>query len=117
MFEQKYEKYQNFLSENFHFLVVKFSVYLNRCVFVMFLEYLHLHPMKFVQIKCKVRGRSSSFSRYKRYSEVWSDSREHSENCLLSVWATETLFTNFDEKKSQHVLANQTRSQNSAYIS
>ena len=25
-FEHKYEKYQNFLSENFHFLVVKFSV-------------------------------------------------------------------------------------------
>ena len=34
-FEQKYEKYQNFLSKNFHFLVVKFSVYLNRHVFVM----------------------------------------------------------------------------------
>ena len=34
-FEQKYEKYQNVLSENFHFLVVKFSVYLNRLVFVM----------------------------------------------------------------------------------
>ena len=34
-FEQKYEEYQNFLSENFHFLVVKFSVYLNRHVFVM----------------------------------------------------------------------------------
>ena len=35
-FEQKYEKkYQNFLFENFHFLVVKFSVYLNRQVFVM----------------------------------------------------------------------------------
>ena len=33
--EQKYEKYQNILSENFHFLVVKFSVYLNRRVFVM----------------------------------------------------------------------------------
>ena len=33
-FEQKYEKYQNFLSENFHFLV-KFSVFLNRHVFVM----------------------------------------------------------------------------------
>ena len=29
------KKYQNFLSENFHFLVVKFSVYLNRRVFVM----------------------------------------------------------------------------------
>ena len=32
-FEQKYDKYQNFLSE--HFLVVKCSVYLNRRVFVM----------------------------------------------------------------------------------
>ena len=27
-FEQKYEKYQNFLSENFQFLVVKFSIYI-----------------------------------------------------------------------------------------
>ena len=26
-FEQKYEKYQNFLYENVHFLVVRFSVY------------------------------------------------------------------------------------------
>ena len=34
-FEQKYEKYQIFLSENFQFLVVKFSVYLNRHVFIM----------------------------------------------------------------------------------
>ena len=34
-FEQKYEKYQKFLAENVHFLVVKFSVYLNRHVFVM----------------------------------------------------------------------------------
>ena len=35
-FEQKYEKYQNFfLSDNFHFWVLKFSVYLNRHVFVM----------------------------------------------------------------------------------
>ena len=34
-FEQKYEKYQNFLSENFHSLEVNFSVYLNRHVFVM----------------------------------------------------------------------------------
>ena len=29
------EKYHNFLSENFHVLVVKFSVYLNRHVFTM----------------------------------------------------------------------------------
>ena len=34
-FEQKYVKYRIFLSENFHFLVVKFSVYLNRHVFIM----------------------------------------------------------------------------------
>ena len=34
-FEQEYEKCQNFLSENFQFLVVKFSVYLNRGVFIM----------------------------------------------------------------------------------
>ena len=34
-FEQKSEKYQSFLSENFQFLEVKFSIYMNRCVFVM----------------------------------------------------------------------------------
>ena len=33
--EQKYEQYQIFLSENFHYLVVKFSVYLNRYIFIM----------------------------------------------------------------------------------
>ena len=34
-FQQKYDKYRIFLSENFHFLVVKFSIYLNRRVFIM----------------------------------------------------------------------------------
>ena len=34
-FEQKCEIYQNFLSENFQFLEVMFSIYLNRRVFVM----------------------------------------------------------------------------------
>ena len=34
-FEQKCETYQSFLSENFQFLEVKFSIYLNRRVFVM----------------------------------------------------------------------------------
>ena len=34
-FEQKHEKYQNFLSENFPFVVEKISIYLNRRVFVM----------------------------------------------------------------------------------
>ena len=37
-FDQKYEKYQSFLSENFKFLEVKFSIYLNRRVFVMSFE-------------------------------------------------------------------------------
>ena len=35
-FEQKHEKYQSFSSENFQFLEVKFSIYLNRRVFVMY---------------------------------------------------------------------------------
>ena len=34
-FEQKYEKYKSFLSENFQFLEVTFSIYLNRRVFIM----------------------------------------------------------------------------------
>ena len=34
-FEQKYEKYQNFYLKNFHVLDVKFSIYLNRRVFIM----------------------------------------------------------------------------------
>ena len=33
------KKYQNFSSGNFHFLVVKFSVYLNRHVFAMLKSY------------------------------------------------------------------------------
>ena len=35
-FEQKHKNYQGFLSENFQFLEVKFSIFLNRHVFVMF---------------------------------------------------------------------------------
>ena len=34
-FEQKCEKKSEFSSENFQFLVVKFSIYLNRYVFIM----------------------------------------------------------------------------------
>ena len=37
--EQTYEKYQNFLSEKFQFLEVNVSIYLNRCVFVIFGAY------------------------------------------------------------------------------
>ena len=38
-FELEYENYQSFfLSENFLFVVVKFSIYLNRGVFVMLMR-------------------------------------------------------------------------------
>ena len=37
-FEQKYEKYESFLTENFQFLEMKLSIYLNRHVFVMNME-------------------------------------------------------------------------------
>ena len=40
-FEQKYEIYLIFLSENFHFLVVKFSVYLNRHDFIIYKHLLY----------------------------------------------------------------------------
>ena len=40
MFWAEIWKYQSFLSENFHFLVIKFSVYLNRHVFVMGWDFL-----------------------------------------------------------------------------
>ena len=40
---QKYEKYQSFLSENFQFLEGKFSIYLNRRVFVMPLRFNFAH--------------------------------------------------------------------------
>ena len=39
-FEQKYEKYLSFLSENFLFLEVQFSIYLNRRAFVIVLAIL-----------------------------------------------------------------------------
>ena len=35
-FDEKYKKNQSFLSESFQFLEVKFSVYLNKHVFVMY---------------------------------------------------------------------------------
>ena len=44
-FEQKYEKYLSFLSENVLFLEVQFSIYLNRHVFVMG-KYFPLSPRK-----------------------------------------------------------------------
>ena len=47
--ELKYEKYQSFLSENFQFLEVKFSIYLNRRVFVMVIQRKMFHLYKTVE--------------------------------------------------------------------
>ena len=41
-FEQKYEKDQSFLSENFQFLEVKFSIYLHGRISVMVGQGIHL---------------------------------------------------------------------------
>ena len=43
MFRAEILKISEFLSENFHFLLVKFSVYLNRRVFVMVFSRSHIH--------------------------------------------------------------------------
>ena len=68
-FEQKYEKYQIFLSENFIFLEVKFSIFLNRRVFVMGIYdpacfmYMNYNSIKQLDVLLKsttVRGIASS---------------------------------------------------------
>ena len=50
-FEQKYENFQNYSSESFHFFCGKFSIYLNRRVFVMAsADYLPPSPHRFIHI-------------------------------------------------------------------
>ena len=48
-FEQKYEKKSEFLSENFQFLEVIFSIYLNRRVFVMIVCRIPISRMMWLQ--------------------------------------------------------------------
>ena len=53
-FEQKYEKYQFFfLSENFQILEVKFSIYLNRRVFVMIFMLASFYFVHHVSKSCR----------------------------------------------------------------
>ena len=57
-----------------------------------FLEYLYLYLMEFVQIKCRVRRKSSSSLRCKCYSVIWSYSWKHSENVFaLSLGYRDTV--------------------------
>ena len=52
-FEQIYKKYQSFSSEHFQFLEVKFSVNLNRRVFVMFSSFKRLQsPVAKCYVTC-----------------------------------------------------------------
>ena len=51
----------SFLSENFQFLEVKFSVYLNRRVFIMFL---HENTCHVYSLKAPRRGASNEYSQH-----------------------------------------------------
>ena len=64
-FEQKYENYQDFSSESFHFLVVKFSVYLNRCVLVMNLSMLGKNfSRRHLRLACWVKISANNILKY-----------------------------------------------------
>ena len=58
-FVQAYEKYQNLLSENFPFLVVKFSIYLNGRVFVMKITTGGLKPVSLYMYRQKETRKQS----------------------------------------------------------
>ena len=74
-FEQEYEEDQNVLSENFPFWVVKFSIYLNRRVFVItFCSVLWFckRTAKALHRLCRCAGRSGpSLSTYARRHVAW----------------------------------------------
>ena len=58
-FEQKYDKYQNIYLKIFIVLVVKFSVYLDRLVFIMYLENLSTYFQEtFTEMKSTIRRRA-----------------------------------------------------------
>ena len=58
-FEQKYGKYQNIYLKIFIVLVVKFSVYLDRLVFIMYLENLSTYFQEtFTEMKSTIRRRA-----------------------------------------------------------
>ena len=98
-FEQKYEKYQSFLSENFRFLEVKFSIYLNRHVFVMTGPSCSKLTMSLVNVSLKLFSLNmaymliffcwenmSSFCICKNYSHFFSKT-----TCVLDVVLTRTV--------------------------
>ena len=98
--EQKYEKYQNFLSENFPFLVVTFSIYLNRRVFVMdcgtpwtfllpfffsFIKSLHLQQCS-LRNCARLPAKHFSEGRRKQLCRVTYPERQIRENNMQFFW-------------------------------
>ena len=71
--------------------------------------------MEFVEIKCRVCGKSNSFWWCKGYSAIWSNSREHLKNVFAVSLGYQDNVHEFWEKHSPNVLEDQTRLQNSAY--
>ena len=61
-FEQKYEKISEFLSGTFQFLVVKLSIYLNRCVLVM--DYQNFQKKKPNTVNMKRASRKELITRF-----------------------------------------------------
>ena len=69
-FEHKYEKYQRFLSENFQFLEVKFSIYLNKRVFVMRGCLMRLNWPKLASLS-RILGTLAVFSSFTVFSSCY----------------------------------------------
>ena len=78
-------------------------------------EYLNLYLIEFVQINRRVREKLSSFWWCKRYSAIWSNSREHSKNVFAVNLGYRDNAHEFWRKTFSEVHENQTRLQNSAY--
>ena len=80
-----------------------------------FLEYLYSYQMELVQIKrrvCQKKPHSGGVSIILRSGLILENIQRM---FMLLIWATGTMYMNFDKKHSPNVLENQTRLQNSAY--
>ena len=115
---QKYERYLSFLSENFQFLEIKFSVYLNRRVFVM------LSSIQFWAREWSIPESNFIFENYIKYwcearilvrlyvlHSFWKKKRHssftilHSSSSpegliLVNVWNTDSAGTTFNSFKT-----------------
>ena len=103
MFWAEIWKYQNFLSENFLFLVVKFSIYLNRRVFVMRQKLDHCSPIIFVRISFRGVGRKTQKSlkvfvnSYLKFSKTSKINKDTLSQCMTkrTEWHSPSLIRVF----------------------